>query len=68
MAKAVSVDQLCGFGAKLFQRCARFMQDGREVKSDDPASAGHFPGVKSATVSRLVRLSEECPMLGRPWA
>ena len=45
MAKAISVDELCSFGAKNFQRWGRFIQDGSGIKSDDPASAGHFPGM-----------------------
>ena len=64
MAKAISVDELCSFGAKNFQRWGRFIQDGSGIKSDDPASAGHFPGGVTGQCFLICALESEALHIG----
>jgi hypothetical protein len=65
MPDALSVDALCGFGAKILNRCAEFIQHDCRVKANWSLSVSHFSVFCMNIGSVMVRPCEKCLMSGR---
>ncbi len=65
MPDALSVDALCGFGAKKFKGCTEFIQLGRWMNVNTEVCAGHFALLIRTPGSVLVRSSHKCHISGR---
>lgn len=65
MPDALSVDALCGFGAKNFNGCTEFIQLGRWMNVEAQVSGGHIARFVRAPGSVLVRMSHKCHIPGR---
>jgi hypothetical protein len=65
MLEAVSVDALCGFGAKNFIRCTYFTQSGPLASSSESLVYGHFGAGAAGVGSVVVRFGNVCHISGR---
>ena len=67
MPDALSVDPLCGFGAKNIIRCTDFIQSGLWWKVNKPRIAGHFGALSPLVGSVMVRARRKWFISGRGW-
>ncbi len=65
MPDALSVDALCGFGAKKFKGCTEFIQLGRWMNVNAEVCAGHFARFIRISGSVLVHARHKCHIPGR---
>ena len=65
ICEALSVDALCGFGAKNFYDCAEFTQSGKLRGVNRPWFSGHFDVFYQLSGSVLVRFRRKCLISGR---
>ncbi|MHC8291036.1 hypothetical protein ACYZUD_30360 [Pseudomonas sp. XS1P51] len=65
MPDALSVDALCGFGAKNFIRCTEFIQRGHLADTSTSLLISHFGVFCVLFGSVMVRFDEKCLMSGR---
>lgn len=65
MCEALSVDTLCGFGAKIFICCAESIQPGDSPGRSTQGLFGHFSIFFGAVGSVMVRFSGKCFISGR---
>jgi hypothetical protein len=65
ICEALSVDALCGFGAKNFYDCAEFTQSGILRGVNRPWFSGHFDVFYQLSGSVLVRFRRKCLISGR---
>ena len=65
ICEALSVDVLCGFGAKNFNVCAEFKQSGVFRSVNMPCFSGHFSNCYAHAGAVLVRLRSKCLISGR---
>jgi hypothetical protein len=65
MCEVLSVDTLCGFGAKNFIRCTESIQPGDSPGMSAPGLFGHFGAFFGAAGSVMVRFAGKCFISGR---
>jgi hypothetical protein len=61
----LSVDALCGFGAKNLNRCTEFIQWGHLADLNTSLLISHFGALCKVIGSVMVRAGEKCLMSGR---
>ncbi len=67
MPDALSVDAVCGFGAKIFTGCAGFIQPKLRGIVSASGFSGHFGVPILNPGAELVHGVKKCHMSGRPW-
>jgi hypothetical protein len=60
MCEVLSVDTLCGFGAKIFIRCTESIQPGDSQGMSRSGLFGHFSAFRGGAGSVMVRFPEKC--------
>jgi hypothetical protein len=65
MSERLSVDAMCGFGAKNLNRCTEFIQCGYLADLNTSLLISHFGTFCEVISSVMVRLGKKCLMSGR---
>jgi hypothetical protein len=65
MFEGLSVDVLCGFGAKNLKRCTEFIQLGVSRGLNESLFLGHSSSFGGNTGSLMVHFGEKCLISGR---